>query len=218
MSALLPTTPGGGLSVLAAYLLGAIPFGLVLGYLVGGVDIRRQGSGNIGATNLGRALGRPWAVAAFALDCAKGWAPATFLPHWNPGEPFWALRLACGCAAVIGHIWPVYLGFRGGKGVATLCGAVIAVDPVVFLGGGAVWLVVLFTTRFVGLASMLMGLSFPFLAAWHLRGEGHVREVIWGLALLSALVFVRHRANIGRMLAGTEPRAGSSRAGTKRAS
>lgn len=211
MSALLPTTAGGWLCVLASYLLGAIPFGLVLGYLVGGVDIRKQGSGNIGATNLGRALGRPWAITAFALDCAKGWAPAIFLPHWNPAEPFWALRLACGCAAVCGHIWPVYLGFRGGKGVATLCGAVIAVDPLVFLGGGAVWLAVLFTTRFVGLASMLMGLSFPFLAAWRLAGASHVREVIWGLAILSALVFIRHRANIGRMLAGTEPRTGRKR-------
>ena len=155
MHTLLPTTLGGWLSVLASYLLGAIPFGLVLGYLVGGVDIRRQGSGNIGATNLGRALGRPWAIAAFVLDCAKGWAPATFFPHWNhPAEPFWALRLACGFAAVCGHIWPVYLGFRGGKGVATLCGAVIAVDPLLFLSGGAVWLLVLFSTRFV--SSMLI--------------------------------------------------------------
>src|SRR5262245_5453470 len=213
MSALLPSTLGGWVSVLVAYLLGAIPFGLVLGYLVGGVDIRKQGSGNIGATNLGRALGRPWAITAFALDCAKGYAPATLFPHWYHAEPFWALRLACGVAAVCGHIWPVYLGFRGGKGVATLCGAVLAVAPAVFLSGGAVWLVVLFTTRFVGLASMLMGLSFPFLAAWHLRGEEHVREVIWGLALLSALVFIRHRANIGRMLAGTEPKAGRRQAG-----
>lgn len=213
MSALLPSTPGGWLSVLGAYLLGAVPFALLLGLLVGGVDIRRQGSGNIGATNLGRALGRPWAIAAFLLDCLKGWAPAALLPLLNPDEPLWGLRLACGFAAVCGHIWPVYLGFRGGKGVATLCGAVIAVDPLLFLGGGVVWLAVLFTTRFVGLASMLMGLSFPLLAAWHLAGDPHVREVIWGTACLSALVFIRHRANIGRMLAGTEPRAGRKRTG-----
>jgi glycerol-3-phosphate acyltransferase PlsY len=212
MSALLPSTAGGWLSVAVSYLLGAIPFGLVLGHLVGGVDIRRVGSGNIGATNLGRALGRPWAVLAFALDCAKGWAPAALFPVANPDEPLWSLRLACGVAAVCGHIWPVYLRFRGGKGVATLCGAVLAVDPLVFLGGGAVWLGVLVSTRFVGLASMLMGLSFPFLAAWRLAGAEHARVVIAGLGLLSALVFIRHRANIGRMLAGTEPKAGTRQA------
>lgn len=208
MSALLPATPYGWLGLLVSYLLGAIPFGLVLGYLVKGVDIRRQGSGNIGATNVGRALGRPWAITAFALDCAKGWAPAFFLPHLIRGESPWALRVAAGFCAVCGHVWPVYLGFRGGKGVATLCGAVLAVDPLVFLGGGVVWLLTLFSTRYVGLSSMLMGLSFPFLAAWRLSGKPHAAEVVWGAALLSALVFVRHRANIGRMLAGTEPKAG----------
>jgi glycerol-3-phosphate acyltransferase PlsY len=183
----------------------------VLGFLVGGVDIRKQGSGNIGATNVGRALGRPWAITAFFLDCAKGWAPAFFLPHCFPDESFWALRVLYGFAAVCGHVWPVYLRLRGGKGVATLCGAVVAIDPVVFLGGGAVWLATLLVTRYVGLSSMLMGLSFPFLSAWRLAGEDYASEVIWGTALLSALVFVRHRANIGRMLAGTEPRAGRKR-------
>ena len=87
----------------------------------------------------------------------------------------------------------------------------MAVDPIVFLGGGAVWLVTLFSTRYVGLSSMLMGLSFPFLSAWRLSGREYAGEVIWGTALLSALVFVRHRANIGRMLAGTEPKAGERR-------
>jgi glycerol-3-phosphate acyltransferase PlsY len=212
MQALLPATPLGWAALAASYLLGAIPFGLVLGFLVGGVDIRRQGSGNIGATNVGRALGRPWALAAFALDFAKGWVPACVFPLLLADESAWALRVACGVAAVCGHVWPVYLGFRGGKGAATLCGAVVAVDPLVFVGGGAVWLATLFLTRFVGLSSMLMGLSFPFLAAWRLRGQGHAAEVVWGFALLSALVFVRHRANIGRMLAGTEPRAGGKRA------
>jgi glycerol-3-phosphate acyltransferase PlsY len=211
MSALVPDTPLAWLALLAAYLLGAIPFGLVLGFLVGGVDVRKTGSGNIGATNVGRALGRPWAIAAFALDCAKGWAPAFLLPPLVVGadpERLWALRVLLGVAAVAGHVWPIYLGFRGGKGVATLCGAVVAVDPLIFLGGGAVWLVTLVLTRYVGLSSMMMGLSFPFLAAWRLAGLSYRNEVVWGTALLSALVFVRHRANIGRMLAGTEPKAG----------
>jgi len=212
MSALLPATALGWLGLLVSYLLGAIPFGLVLGRFVGGVDIRKQGSGNIGATNVGRALGRPWAITAFGLDCAKGWLPAFLLPHLIPDESFWALRVAAGFCAVCGHVWPVYLGFRGGKGVATLCGAILAVDPMVFLGGGAVWILTLLTTRYVGLSSMMMGFSFPFLAAWRLRGEPYAAEVIWGGALLSALVFIRHRANIGRMLAGTEPKAGRRQA------
>jgi glycerol-3-phosphate acyltransferase PlsY len=84
----------------------------------------------------------------------------------------------------------------------------VANDPVLFLGGGLVWLATLLGTRYVGLASMLMGLSFPFLAAWHMAGEEHVGDVVAGTALLSALVFVRHRANIARMLSGTEPKAG----------
>jgi glycerol-3-phosphate acyltransferase PlsY len=212
MTALVPATPLGWASLLASYLLGSIPFGLVLGYLVGGVDIRRQGSGNIGATNVGRALGRPWAIAAFVLDFAKGWAPAALLPALVADEVPWDLRIACGVAAVCGHVWPVYLGFRGGKGVATLCGAVVAIEPLVFVGGGIVWLVTLGTTRYVGLASMMMGLSFPFLAAWRLAGREYAHEAIWGMALLSALVFIRHRANIGRMLSGTEPKAGRRQA------
>lgn len=212
MSALLPITPFGWLGLLGAYLLGAIPFGLVLGFTVRGVDVRKTGSGNIGATNVGRALGRPWAFVAFVCDFAKGWGPAFLVPRWLPGEPNpGALTALYGFAAVCGHVWPVYLGFRGGKGVATLTGAVVAIDPRLFVGGGVVWLLTLFLTRYVGLSSMMMGLSYPFLAAWLLRGDHEVREVVWGTALLSALVFVRHRANIGRMLAGTEPKAGRKR-------
>lgn len=216
MPLLLPTSALGWGGLVVSYLLGAIPFGLVLGHLVGGIDVRAQGSGNIGATNVGRALGRPWAIVAFFLDAAKGWAPALFLPHavaalGATSESEWGLRVLYGFAAVCGHVWPVYLGFKGGKGVATLAGAVIAVDPLVFLSGGAVWLVTLFTTRFVGLASMLMSLSFPFFAAWHIRVEPQRSEVVWGTALLSALVFLRHRANIARMVAGTEPKAGRKR-------
>lgn len=206
MSSLLPDGPAGWAAVLAAYLLGSVPFGLLIGWMKG-VDVRRTGSGNIGATNVGRALGRPWALAAFACDFGKGWLPAFGLPHLLP-ESFWSLRVLCGFAAVAGHVWPLYLRFRGGKGVATLCGAVVAIDPILFLLGGLVWLATLLATRYVGLSSMLMGLSFPFLAAWRMAGEAQAAAVVWGTGLLSALVFFRHRANIGRMLSGTEPKAG----------
>jgi glycerol-3-phosphate acyltransferase PlsY len=215
--ALVPGTIPQGSALVISYLLGAIPFGLLLGFLRG-VDVRKTGSGNIGATNVGRALGRPWAWVAFLADFAKGWVPVVwFAPALAQGEERWTLAVLCGCAAVCGHVWPVYLGFRGGKGVATLCGAVAGIDPLVFLGGGAVWLVTLATTRYVGLSSMLMGLAFPFLAAWRMRERDYGMEVVWGTLFLSALVFVRHRGNMVRMFRGTEPRFGDRSTSSPRA-
>ena len=125
-------------AILLSYLLGSVPFGLVLGRLRG-VDIRTVGSGNIGATNVGRALGRPWALVAFALDFLKGYVPAWLAPGFatqagSVGPS--TLAVLCAGAAVCGHVWPLYLGFKGGKGVATACGGMVAIDPVVFLGGG----------------------------------------------------------------------------------
>ncbi len=203
---LVPRTGSQWFALVLAYLLGAIPFGLLLGFLRG-VDVRKTGSGNIGATNVGRALGRGFAYLAFVADFAKGWVPVAWLaPALADGHERWVLAVLCGCAAVCGHVWPIYLGFRGGKGVATLCGVVAGIDPVVFLCGGAVWLITLTVTRYVGLSSMLMGLSFPFFAALRMHDKDYGVEVFWGTLLLSALVFVRHRGNIGRMIAGTEPR------------
>lgn len=207
MLALLPQTGVQWLVLVVSYLLGAIPSGLILGFLVRGVDVRRTGSGNIGATNVGRALGRSWAFVAFVFDFGKGWIPVQWLAPTVAG-PHSPLVMLCGCAAVCGHVWPVYLRFRGGKGVATLCGAVAAIDPWIFAGGGLVWLVTLSLTRFVGLSSMMMGLSFPFLAHSRLGPGGFGMGVVWGTAALAAVVVVRHRSNIGRMLTGTEPKFG----------
>jgi len=197
----------------ASYLLGALPFGLILGHLVGGLDIRQVGSGNIGATNVGRALGRPFALLAFLLDFAKGWGPAALIGPALASTPDRATALAvyCGAAAACGHCWPVYLKFRGGKGVATTSGAMVGLDPLIFLGGGLVWLATLALSRMVGLASLVMGLAFPVLA-WirYERGDG-ASEVVWGSAALCLLIFLRHRANMKRMLAGKEPRIGASK-------
>jgi glycerol-3-phosphate acyltransferase PlsY len=213
MLALLPETSLQWLALVVSYLLGAVPSGLILGFLVRGVDVRRTGSGNIGATNVGRALGRRWACVAFLFDFSKGYVPVHWIAPaaWGGAHPGGGSTLAmlCGCAAVCGHVWPVYLRFRGGKGVATLCGAVAAIDPVLFAGGGLVWLVVLALTRYVGLSSMMMGLSFPFLAYARHEQHHYGMAVVWGSALLALLVFVRHRGNIGRMLSGTEPKFGS---------
>jgi glycerol-3-phosphate acyltransferase PlsY len=195
--------------IAAAYLLGSIPFGLVLAKWIRGVDLRQFGSGNIGAANAVRAMGRGWGLVAFALDFLKGWAPVFFCAHYAGEDPRLVplLLVVCGTAAVLGHCYSIYLGFRGGKGVATGCGAIVAIDPRIFLAGGVVWLVTLFTTRYVGLASIMMGLTFP-IATWFLADESE-RALLIGSTLLTVLILVRHRSNLQRMLAGTEPRAGS---------
>ena len=193
------------LAVLASYLLGSVPFGLLLTRALKGEDLRQLGSGNIGATNTMRALGRGWGLISFALDCAKGWAPvyviAPLVGVAGDSQP----GVICGAAAVLGHCFPIFLRFKGGKGVATACGAIVAVDPLIVLSAGLIWVATVILTRYVGLASILMGLGFP-VAAWWRRSDD--TPLLVGCALLALLVVVRHRLNISRMLQGTEPRAG----------
>ena len=208
MSDVLP--PGPWLPLSAAvglsYLLGALPFGLLLTKGLKGIDLREVGSGNIGATNTMRVLGRGWGLVAFALDFGKGWFPVTVLAR-HPGGGDALAQLLCGAGAVLGHCFPVYLGFKGGKGVATGFGAIVGVDLSVGVAAGLVWLVTLQLTHFVGLASVLMGLCFP-VVMWLRHPEPKSRPLVVGAALLTVLILVRHRANISRMLAGTEPKSG----------
>jgi glycerol-3-phosphate acyltransferase PlsY len=198
------------LAVAVSYLLGAVPFGYVIGRLRG-VDIRRSGSGNIGATNAGRVLGRPFAYLAFLGDFGKGWVPVFCLAPWlaSSTDRIPDLEVLCALAAVAGHVWPVYLGFRGGKAVATTAGALTAVDPMVSLAGGAVWILVAWATRYVGLASIAMTATFPLVLAWK---EPDRRTAVVATTLIALLILYRHRANIARMRAGTEPKMGSRRA------
>lgn len=193
-------------AVLLAYLLGSVPFGYLFARLRG-VDLRSVGSGNIGATNTGRALGKPLGYLAFALDFAKGWFPAAWLAGWFAGPGGEAsLAVWCAAAAVSGHVWPVYLRFRGGKAVATGCGAVVAFDPTIFVLGGAVWLVTLFSVGFVSLASIAMCVAFPVIA-WQISGDaGFGSEVIVFCVVFAALVVYRHAGNLKRLAAGLEPR------------
>jgi glycerol-3-phosphate acyltransferase PlsY len=202
------------LALAASYLLGAVPFAWVLVRVGTGQDLRRVGSGNIGATNAMRAAGRPVGMLAFLLDAAKGLVPVVWLGPWAAAAAAppaitsdWAAVLA-GSAAVVGHCFPVYLGFRGGKGVATGCGALLGLDWRLFAIGGAVWLAALLITRYVGLASILMGVTFP-VAAGFLFGPSH--PAVFGAAALLLLILIRHRSNMARMLAGTEPKAFQSR-------
>lgn len=203
-----------GLALLLSYLVGSIPFGLVLVRIVKGVDLRTHGSGNIGATNAMRAAGKPVGLAVFALDFLKGWvAPFVFAGLLaGAGTLTWG-AMACGAASVLGHCFPLWLGFKGGKGVATGCGALVAIDPLIWVAGGAVWLVALGLSRMVSLASLAMGVAFP-VAAWFVT---HAVPPTVGAALLALLILVRHRSNMARIMAGTEPKIGAKRAAAESA-
>ena len=190
------------LLVLAAYLMGSIPNGLLLARLKG-VDLQKVGSGNIGATNVYRCVGKGWGVAAFVLDAVKGFVPAFVFPRLVDSAPPW-LGLACGIAAVAGHNWPVWLKFKGGKGVSTSAGMLLGIAPAAVGIGFAVFALVVALTRFVSLGSILAAIAVPA-AYLGLYGAGN-RLLAGALVAMGALVVVKHRANIRRLLAGTEPR------------
>lgn len=182
------------------YFVAAIPFGLLIGRLAG-VDVRRVGSGNIGATNVLRATGRGAAAATLLLDGLKGAAPVV-IARLVPGAPP-RLAVACAVVAVLGHCYPVYLRFRGGKGVATAAGALLALSPWAFALAVAAFAAVVGTTRLVSAASCAAAFAFPA-AAW---GLGEERAAL-GAAGVALLIVWRHRENLRRIAAGTEPRLG----------
>jgi glycerol-3-phosphate acyltransferase PlsY len=193
--------------VVCAYLLGAVPFGLILARWLKGIDLRTFGSGNIGTTNAIRALGRRWGYVVFALDFLKGFVPVLVTKLVIVGDPSDVefVQVLVGTAGVLGHCYSVYLKFKGGKGVATGCGAIVAIDWRVFVAGSIVWLLTRLATGYAGLASILMGVAFP-VAAWYLGWPAR-RALVVGAVLLMLLIIVRHRGNIQRMLSGTEPNA-----------
>jgi glycerol-3-phosphate acyltransferase PlsY len=191
---------------LLAYLLGAIPFG----YLIArarGVDIRRMGSGNIGATNVWRTLGKGPGMATFACDALKGFLPAFVFPElaarWA-GTDRATLGIACACLAVAGHNWPVYLGFRGGKGVATTVGALLGVAPAAVGVMLAAWTAVFLASSYVSLAS-LVAAGVLAASGWFFYFERGLLLPV-ALSLLAAMAAWRHRANFRRLIQGTENR------------
>jgi glycerol-3-phosphate acyltransferase PlsY len=179
-------------AIVASYLLGAIPFGLLVTRLAAGKDVRAVGSGNIGATNVARAAGRGPAVVTLALDAAKGFIPAVLAN--SAGFPAWA-PAACGVAAVVGHCFPVWLRFRGGKGVATGLGVALAVAPWGAVCGAAVWLVLYWLLRISSVGS-LAGVAVALLVA----ASTAARWSVVAVAAIAAIVVVRHRANLQRLL------------------
>jgi len=190
---------GDGLLVLAAYLVGSIPFGYVLPRLLRGDDIRRHGSGNVGATNVWRVYGRSLGLPVAVLDVLKGLVPAALGLRLG-GD--WVGVLA-GAAAMLGHARPVFLGFsKGGKMVATAGGVALALAPFAALGCAAIWLVAFALTRYASLASMLAAVALPVLCL----ALGSSWPVVGFTALAAFAVLGLHRQNVRRLLAGTEPR------------
>ena len=199
-------------SVLAAaaggYLLGSISFSAVMARAKG-IDLRSIGSGNLGATNAGRALGWQAGLLVYLLDAAKGWVPAEAALRWD-GESHESLLLAsvAGGCAFLGHVWPVFHRFRGGKGVATLSGAALAIAPEALLWSALAFLLVVLATRFMSLGSLVLAVALPIAAWWTGGAAGAHAPVVVVLAVCGALVFYTHRANIRRLLQGTENRLG----------
>ena len=184
----------------AAYLLGAFPSSYVVARLLRGIDLRQHGSGNLGATNAYRVLGWKAATPVFILDILKGWFPTFLFPRWD-GSPDWRLALAYGAAAIIGHVFSIYVRFKGGKGVATGAGVFMALAPVAVLIGLVVWGTLLFLTGTVSIASIAAAAVLP-IAVWLLGAPA----LVTGLAAaLSVFVIYAHRANIRRLLRGEEP-------------
>lgn len=188
------------LLVLAAYFLGAVPFGLLIAHAKG-VDIRQVGSGNIGATNVFRTVNKTAGLSALVLDALKGFIPAFLFPSFvGVEDPRWGLFY--GIAAIAGHNWPVYLRFKGGKGVATSAGVLVGLTPLAALVGLVIWTFVLLGTGYVAVASIGAAIIVPT-TAWLLYPKpGFIIPVT--LTALGLLVIWRHRANIQRLRAGTE--------------
>lgn len=201
-------------AIVAAYLLGSVPFAFLIAR-AHGKDLRTIGSGNIGATNLARAVGRPWGYFCFALDVLKGLAPVALVRAIGgvPDNPLLlSLWLLVGIAAILGHVFPVYLRFKGGKGVATSFGVALGLWPyftLCALVALAVWIAVVLIWRYVSLASISAAVAFPIALVlgiltvpdWH---SASLWPLVVAAIVIPILVIVRHRENMRRLAAGTE--------------
>lgn len=190
------------LALAGAYLLGSVPFGLVLTRLAGLGDIREIGSGNIGATNVLRTGRKDLALATLLLDAGKGGIAALLVGYGI--DP--ALAPVAGAAAFLGHCFPIYLGFKGGKGVATFFGTLAAVNLLVAVGAGAAWLLSAALFRFSSLGALVAAVVASVSAFYLMPTSG-----LLAVAGMGVLIFVRHKDNITRLIAGTEPKIGAKK-------
>jgi glycerol-3-phosphate acyltransferase PlsY len=200
-----------GLKVLLSYLAGALNGALIVGKLAGGVDIRKLGSGNAGGTNALRTQGKWFAFKVMVIDVGKGYLPPWLLPALvlpgvplDPEIPRSALALACAGAAVVGHCYPVWFDFKGGKGAATAIGALLAISPALTLPALAVWVLTLTTTGYVGLATMLAASVLPVWVGF--TGLPERSDLFAFLVALAFFIIYTHRSNIQRLREGSENR------------
>ena len=197
------------LVILASYLLGSIPTSVWVGRVFYNKDIRDYGSGNAGASNTFRVLGKKAGIPVLIFDIFKGWAAVKLIFFTNiylPGTgDYINLQLALGVAALIGHIFPIYVGFKGGKGVATLFGAVIAIEPTTSIIAISIFIISLLITKYVSLSSMIAGFSFPILIIVVFK-ETNISLVIFSMVIAILLLFT-HQKNIERLLAREESKA-----------
>lgn len=199
------------IAVLLAYLIGSIPFGYLIARFAKGIDIRQHGSGNIGATNVGRVLGAKWGILALVLDFVKALLPTWLLPRLLVPDPEWTghAAIACGVAAIIGHMYPCWLWLRGGKGVASALGVVAYLAPASTGIAFGVFVVTVLVWRIISVSSMLAAISFA-VAHLVINQEQLWTPAGWSLTLFSlaipTLIVARHRTNIVRLWRGEEPR------------
>ena len=197
-------TAAAALCLLASYFVGAIPTGYLAGRLFRGIDLREHGSKNLGATNVYRTLGARYAIPVALFDIAKGAVPVlVFAPRASDSQLF---ALACGIAAIVGHVFSVFVRFRGGKGVATAAGVMLGLTPLALGVAALVWLVLVALTGYVSLASIVAAAVLP--VAVYLLERPDRPEILWLDALVAAAIIWLHRANIRRLLNGTENRFG----------
>lgn len=198
-----------GIIAAVSYLLGATPFGLLIARWVKGIDLRKAGSGNIGATNVTRVIGKKWGAVALLLDALKGAIPASLFPSLLPFAPDQLLHASvlAGVAAILGHMFSPWLRFKGGKGVATATGVVIVLAPWAFLIAFGLFVAVFATSRIVSLGSITAAIGFAVAQTFWLPTDPW-SATNWSLAAFSygipALIIWQHRSNIGRLLRGEE--------------
>ena len=196
--------------LIGSYLLGSFPTSYIFSRFFAGIDLRQHGSGNLGATNLYRVLGWKYAVPAALVDIAKGVIPVlVFAPQVSDSELF---ALACGVAAIAGHVFSAFVGFKGGKGVATAAGVMLGLAPLALAVSAAVWVVLVRLTGFVSLGSIVAAAVLP--VAVYLLEDSRTPALIWITAAIALGVIVLHRQNIQRLIKGTENRFGRRAAST----
>lgn len=192
-------------ALILSYLIGAIPFGLLFSRLMGGVDVRTIGSGNIGATNVLRAAGKKAAILTLLADCLKGLLPVLAASAHYAGS---GVPETCGIAAVLGHNFPVFLGFKGGKGVATSLGVVLALTPWIGLACLVIWLASAVIWRYSSLAALVAFAAYPGIV-FALGRDDRALQVL--SLFLFSMIYYRHRGNIRRLLSGEEPKIGQKK-------